>query len=991
MKARSHSKDKNMWNALIQDTRRNAGSYGSLPFWSWNDRLEEEELRKQIRNMKSLGMNGFFMHARSGLTTEYMSDEWFRAIEVCIDEAKKLGMEAWSYDENGWPSGFAGGKLLREPENLARYLSYSVEPEFPTDALAVFIWEDNRAIRVLEACAASQYHVIRTNADETYIDILNREVVAKFIKETHEVYKARIRAEDFGNAMPGFFTDEPQYYRQATPWSNILAARFLERYGYDIMENLLALFTECEGFKTLRHDYHRLIADLYIDSFVKQIYEWCEKNGCRLTGHTIIEETLAGQLSCCGSAMRFYEYEHIPGIDWLGRPLRTDALPRQLGSVCAQLGKKKALSETFAMCGWDVSPRELKNIADLQYAGGVNLTCQHLYAYSSRGNRKLDYPVHFSEYLPWQKHLRDFNEYYNNLGYLLSRGKENVRTLVLHPIRTAYLYYVREREETVSRHNAAFCALSDRLSEHQLAYHYGDEDILREHASVEGANLRVGECVYDRIVLPEVETLDASTASLLREYLQNGGRLIMLGKAPTLMEARPSELSWLVGNMSFEQWIAEAELSARTPEGSPIPDLRVMGRLYQGKRFFFVTNIRKATHRVRITVQNCDSLVKLDPRDLSLSPVFGEKDENGSFTAAFVIGDSESFLLMEDETIKPLPLSSLPSKRPPVFLPPAEMKLSKHPTNQMTLDSVYYRLGEQAWQGPVPLMGLSETLLRTKYKGKLTVRMDFEVETPPSRLLAALEALPYTALRVNGSPAAFGNDFFLERSFRTVDITTLVKKGKNTLEYELDYYQRDYVHHVLFDEGVSETLRNCLLYDTELGESYLFGDFTVKTDRAAFEDSNGGIRYRGGFALAECRDSVRIDNITKDGYPFFAGEMVLSFPHIHKTGDPTRLRLDGRYAVCEVSVNGKKAGKLFFDSELELSDRLCEGENTVELTLVNSNRNLLGPLHDCEIEPLAVGPKTFTCCQTWNEDITSPRYLTDCYCFVRFGLDSEKK
>ena len=88
---------------LLAEIKTLAPAYGSIPFWSWNDRLEPEELRRQIRVMKDLGMSGFFMHARGGLETEYLSDEWFAAVDACVDEAEKLGMEAWSYDENGRP------------------------------------------------------------------------------------------------------------------------------------------------------------------------------------------------------------------------------------------------------------------------------------------------------------------------------------------------------------------------------------------------------------------------------------------------------------------------------------------------------------------------------------------------------------------------------------------------------------------------------------------------------------------------------------------------------------------------------------------------------------------------------------------------------------------------------------------------------------------------------------------------------------------------
>ena len=86
-----------------------SNEYRGHPFWSWNDKLEPEELRRQIRSMRDVGLGGFFMHARGGLETEYLSEDWFNCIKACVDEGKKTGMEAWSYDEDGWPSGFAGG------------------------------------------------------------------------------------------------------------------------------------------------------------------------------------------------------------------------------------------------------------------------------------------------------------------------------------------------------------------------------------------------------------------------------------------------------------------------------------------------------------------------------------------------------------------------------------------------------------------------------------------------------------------------------------------------------------------------------------------------------------------------------------------------------------------------------------------------------------------------------------------------------------------
>ena len=77
--------------------------------------------------MKDNGIGGFFMHARGGLKTQYMSEEWMYCIDACCDEAEKLGMNAWGYDENGWPSGFAGGKLL---EDIEKRIDPAVENDF---------------------------------------------------------------------------------------------------------------------------------------------------------------------------------------------------------------------------------------------------------------------------------------------------------------------------------------------------------------------------------------------------------------------------------------------------------------------------------------------------------------------------------------------------------------------------------------------------------------------------------------------------------------------------------------------------------------------------------------------------------------------------------------------------------------------------------------------------------------------------------------------
>ena len=51
---------------LIKKLEGCKAEYQSVPFWSWNDQLDPEILKEQIRWMKENGIGGFFMHARGG-------------------------------------------------------------------------------------------------------------------------------------------------------------------------------------------------------------------------------------------------------------------------------------------------------------------------------------------------------------------------------------------------------------------------------------------------------------------------------------------------------------------------------------------------------------------------------------------------------------------------------------------------------------------------------------------------------------------------------------------------------------------------------------------------------------------------------------------------------------------------------------------------------------------------------------------------------------
>lgn len=968
-------------NDLIKNIKQNAISHGSLPFWSWNDKLDPAELRRQINVMHNLGMKGFFMHARGGLETEYLSDEWYDCINQCVDEAEKLGMEAWSYDENGWPSGFAGGKLLEDPANHAAWLQYSTEKVFPSgdNILGVYLLDDGKIRKIEEAEEGAEYHVIRQRYDASYVDTMDADITRKFIEATHEDYKRHV---GFGASMPGFFTDEPQYYRWATPWSNTMPREFEAKYNYSVFSALPALFIDFEGSDEFRYDYFKLCHELFINNFIKLLYDWCEENGCKITGHAVEESFLAGQMWCCGGVMPFYEYEHIPGIDYLGRGLASDLSPKQIGSACAQLGKREVISEMFACCGWDVTPTELKRIAELQYAGGVNMMCQHLYSYSIRGQRKRDYPAHYSEHLPWQNILVDFNRFFNHLGYTLSLGEESVNTLVIHPIHSAYMKYKRPQDgQSIADLEKHTAELSNLLSQNQIPYHWGDENMMAKMASIDGKKIKVGLCSYDFVVIPYCHTLDETTCALLKEYLANGGKIWLYSNAPACADGRKADMSWLKSTSSFSDIKAAAE-SKITRESINVPSLRQQVRKTEHGRIIYIVNLSNETIKdVKINISNCKGVYELMMDTLEKEPVCAVK-KDGSLELTFDFKGSQSCVLVESDEAEPC---KAPVEEPKPMILNGNFRFKTRPENMINLDYVRLSYNGVNYEHSRPVMHVKDLLFRSRYKGPLWLKYTFLAEAQIPSLTVVAEPMKYVSFTVNGTTVELTDDLRLDRGFQSAEISSLMKTGENEIVMSLDYFQRDYVYYVLYG-GVSESLRNCLNFDIEIESIYLYGAFEVSTDRERFTPAvRNSICYDGNFALKAQKDEIDMTDIVTDGYPFFSGIIEVETEYEYTPGSGTVLILRGRYSVCDVSVNGIFAHRLMFTDRCDLSGLLNEGKNIIGLKLYNSMRNLLGPHHRHDPEPFAVGPNTFSFENEWHDE-KCPGY-TDRYAFVRFGID----
>ncbi|MBR3300552.1 MAG: hypothetical protein IKI68_03605, partial [Clostridia bacterium] len=570
--------------------------YRPIPFWSWNEKLQTEETRRQIRVMKEAGFGGFFMHARGGLQTEYLSDEWFENVAASIDEGQKLDMSAWGYDENGWPSGSGNGKVTALGIDYQQKYLRCKKTEAP--------FTDGQTLSNVEVDGVVYHCYFEVNP--YYIDTMNPEVVGEFLKSTHEEYLQNLK--DGFKMMEGFFTDEPQASRNGFPWSFNLENEYKRIYNEDIKDHLPKLFYRLEGFEEFRFRFWKLVRDLFSDSYMGVIGSWCRKNGVRLTGHMVLEEDYYEHILANGSCMPSYEFMDIPGMDHIGRELPSVQTEMQLASAAHQLGKKQILSETFAACGWNISLEDMRRIYEHQMVHGVNLLCQHLEGYSLRGIRKRDYPASIFSQQPWWDDYKIFNDMVSRIGMLLGEGRVPFNILVLSTIESGWLL-TDDRAET-DKYAKKLLEVMNCLEDAHLYYHLGESRIINRYGSIKGGRFIVGGQSYSAVIVPDSKCLDKTVFEMLCEHKKQGGTVVFCNEIPQYLDGIKT------------QKVTDFASDCITAASDKIPDVLP----YECKILSLSLRDKSQTGSIRSTVR------RFDDKKMTMCYICNFGDEKSSIT-----------------------------------------------------------------------------------------------------------------------------------------------------------------------------------------------------------------------------------------------------------------------------------------------------------------------------------------------------------------------
>lgn len=888
-----------------------------VPFWSWNERLDTEETRRQVNVMHEAGIGGFFMHARGGLQTEYMGEEWFDNVTAAADEGAKLGMEAWAYDENGWPSGFGSGTVNGlGVEYQQKYLRMDTDITNKENTIGVY-----------------NGYRFYYEVNPFYVDVLDGKVISEFIKRIYEPYYER-----YGNNFAGFFTDEPQISRNGIPWSFILPEEYEKAYGEELLPHLAGLFVKTCDCQQTRIRFWKLVTDLFSKNFMKQIYDWCCERGLGFTGHLVLEEDLLAQMTTNGACMPHYEYFTMPGMDWLGREISECLTPLQVGSAAAQLGKKDVLSETFALCGHNVSFEELKRIFEWQMVHGITRLCPHLEGYSLRGIRKRDYPPAMYYQQPWWSEYKTFVDSMSRIGMILSEGKNTADTLLIHPQTSAWTCFDNGKNAGLDELNAAFLNQVKLLERKHILFHLGDETLMERHGRVEDGCLVIGEMRYSRVILPEHTAFLESTEELLEEYEQSGG---IITTAEEIGE------NGIIDN----------------------PDITYTMRAYDGYSVHYFVN---TTDKAQSAVIERGSK-RIDVTDGEVYPFGGE----------YTFAPFDSLMLIEDGTER----EAVPSKELQPLDISGEWEVAECSENMITLDFCDYYFDNELQQENGYVLNIMERACALERPVDIRMVFGAEAEYIPEDLCIVLETPEKFSIKVNGKViSAEPSGYIIDKAFKKLPAADAFVHGHNVIELEIHFEQSAEVYETLKKGRIFESEKNKLTYDTEIEPIYISGSFGVRMDGEAEELERRAFRFRGAFTITDPPKTVTLHNIERQGYAFFAGSMKLKKKIAAGDGD-YKLHFD-KYGINAVgiSVNGNEAGSVLWNpAEADVSELIKQGENEIELTLKNNLRNMLGPHHLKEGETYFACPSSFYAepC-IWNEN--AAEQWDSGYCFVHTGL-----
>lgn len=535
--------------------------------WCWCIPVSYEDTDKDIAEFVRLGIRTVYIlpepntfrpnRIPTTMDSEYLGDEYMEHYVYAINKAGENGIDVWIYDEAGWPSGGADGKVAGDhPEFLCHMLS-DREKHFgagevyrSSDDCTAF--DENEKIieegyvftkdtTVTEYyCREEEYN---PGVKPLYADISIKAGVEYFVDVTHERYKEYLGG-DFGNNIRAVFTDEPSLPVPA-PFSKEFVENFEKESGFSIRPYLPIV-----ARKRLpqNHEERRAFiawcdycSRVFCHSFMLTNKKWCNDNNLPFLGHMDMDHqpntAIAGGNYNLMRALRCFD---VPGIDVIRRhiyPMKEQEVtwwmylaenrffPRYASSAASQIGTSRAVTESFAVYGMGLTFDEMRYVLTFQAVRGVNLFNFMLIPYGDpKGFQMTGELPAFKEKYACYSDLSVFNKYAERLSYMATVGKSKTDTAIYLPVKDFY----STPQYGPCPEPDEFDRVGFGMEDKQIPFDVLDDDVLEgaDISFLKKGEIRMGDAVYTTVVITDCRYMTDKAQANLRIFISAGGRVI---------------------------------------------------------------------------------------------------------------------------------------------------------------------------------------------------------------------------------------------------------------------------------------------------------------------------------------------------------------------------------------------------------------------------------------------------------------------------------
>ena len=923
-------------------------AFRGTDFWMLNGDLTEENIVEQLHEMKDKGVHSFIARTYLGLKSDYPGPRFKEKMKVIIETSKKLGLKVFLQ------AGYMPEAVLGLPADHALRYIYPVKEG------------EEKGRRVF--CRHEGISFVEHNSG-TFLDMFDEVAMEHYLKVSYEEMWHEF-ADEYGKTVTSVWVDEPSYDAAYLPWTPKLETLFREAFGYDLIDKIWMLYYDAEGCQTVRYHYRVLMRDLLEQNYFRKVRDWCHDHDLMFSGHLMMEDTLQTQISRAQACMPYYRYFDIPGIDvlrgdynWVDDPLHTLTplnkrfvrynTPMQCVSAAKQAGKKYVLAEMYGVAGENFNFRNMTHMFDTYAAAGINYRSVHGIFYTLKGRGKRAYPPHISYYQPFWPKYKNVTDYCARVSAFISDGRSDADIAVIHPLETAYMLYRGPMmgqgagsNELRRLDNRLYDLLVALRSEHRDA-DFADLASLRDMGEVRDGRLFVGEMAYRTVILPHLQVVTEKLLSLLEELVAQGGRVIVYGDMPTMLDGTPDAAvaerleKIAVKAETLSRVLDELPEPAYHLEGVGVENLSVNHRACEDGEKFFICNFDCA-HAVSLTLNTAGrgKVYRYDAYSGQAVEYPAQACGNGVAVEITVPEGGSVLLSVEGSCEDVTAPTAVRAER--VLSLDGTWKVEPQNDNVLLLEFCRYRKGEGGFSSRLPIIAVQTLLSKEEYRGEVTLQFEFDSADDLDGISLALEEPEAQRITLDGRVlTAQADGYFMEKAFETVPVGSL-PAGHHVLEITREFFPLSKVTNALTQ--LFETR-----HGVELEPMYLRGPFAVTGHRCISE--NGCVIFERDFLLEKLPTKLQTQGeLTADGFPFFVGEVVLAkeitVPEGLDIAD-AKFRLPVMNAGCgELYVGGVYAGDINrAPCDLAVGSLLKPGVNTVQIKLYTTLYNIIGPFH----------------------------------------------